>query len=184
MPSTIPQELPAQILKLHFNSTGHSLEVISIHLNFGEAHPGIVKCDRCGVHIVIGQVSDVGQGDARVVHSNTALTISSRVKQSRLYIQMRLVLDQLAALGSDLARVLPLDLIAVNSVFVDLRAQDQVSCLLFDQDITVSANLVEAGRCTNPKHRFPSILPCQNGVQLICEFHCMLVNIKLIIVVE
>lgn len=82
MSSAVPQKLPAQVLKLHFNSSGYSLEVVSIHLNFGEAHSRVIECDRRGIHVIIGQVPYVGEGDARVVHSNTALTISSRVKQS------------------------------------------------------------------------------------------------------
>lgn len=37
---------------------------------------------------------------------------------------MRLIFDQLAALGWDLASVLSLNLVAVDAVFINLRAQD------------------------------------------------------------
>lgn len=77
-----PEELPAKGLKLHLDSAGNSSEVKRIHGDLSEAHSRVVECDRGSVHVVVGQVSDVGQRDASIVHADTALSLSCRVEQS------------------------------------------------------------------------------------------------------
>lgn len=97
---------------------------------------------------------------------------------------MGLVFYQLAALRCNLAGILSFDFVAEDAVFVNLGAQDQISCLLLDEDVSIGADLVKPSRRPNSEDRLPRVLPRQVVVQLICKLHGVLVHIELRVKVE
>ena len=91
-----------------------------------------------------------------------------------MYIEMFLVCDHLL-LGWI---IFSLNLVTNDSVFVNEGTKDKVCCLLFDQDVSICANLLETCRDSDPENSFPCILPCECIVELICEFQSILVVFK------
>jgi hypothetical protein len=77
-------------------------------------------------------MSDISQGDACVMHTNSPLSFSCRVEKSRLNVEVSLISNELASFRGDLTCVLPLNLITVYSILVDLGTEDQILGLLFD----------------------------------------------------
>jgi hypothetical protein len=49
------------------------------------------------------------------------------------------------------------DLVNDHSVLVDRGTKEQIGCLLFNQEVSVCADLVEAQRGANPENGFPGV---------------------------
>jgi hypothetical protein len=77
-------------------------------------------------------VSNVGQGDTCVVHTDSPLSLSCRVKKRRLNVEVGLISNELASFWGDLTCVLSLDLVTVDSILVELGAKDQILGFLLD----------------------------------------------------
>ena len=80
--------------------------------------------------------------------------------------------------------VLSLDLVDNDPILVDQGAEDQISCLLFDEDIAIRANLLKTSRSSDPEHSLPCISPCESIVELIRELKTIFVFFKIWVEVQ
>ena len=109
-------------------------------MQFCHAAAGVVQRKSVNVDIVVRQVSDVCQGVARIMDPDSALRVCSCVQQCRLYVKMRLLLNQSESVRGHAGAVTSLDLVDEDPILIKHRAQHQVLCFIFD-------DVVSIGRC-------------------------------------
>ncbi len=112
------------------------------------------------------------------MYSHAPFSLCSWVEQYRLYVKMSLPFYQLSPFYWKSWFVCTLDLIAKHSVFIYCRTNNEISCFLFNKNVTISISLVKSSWSSNSKHWLPCIRPCQTTVKFVCEFHCVLVDFK------
>ena len=61
-------------------------------------------------------------------------------------------------------------LVAYQAIFVDEGTYDKIVCVIFNQIVAISADLVPASRSSNPKDGLPGILARQTSIKFVCEF--------------
>ena len=86
---------------------------------------------------------DVRQRVARIVDSDAALAIRAGVQQSRLDVQVCLVLNKLYLFRWLVGTITPLELVNKGAVLVQLRTQNQIVCFVFDLNVSVCRSLCE-----------------------------------------
>jgi len=129
--------------QLLFHDVRHCLEIVCIHLDLGHSHARHVLRNCCWVYVIIRQVLDVRQRVARIVDSDAALAIRAGVQQSRLDVQVCLVLNKLYLFRWQVCTITPLELVNKGAVLVKLRTQNQIVCFVFDLNVSVSRGLRE-----------------------------------------
>ena len=77
------------------------------------------------------------------------------------------------------AIILSFEFVDKHSVFVKVRATNQISCLSFDQVVAIGANLVEALTCSDAENSFPGLRTCQCSIQFVRELHAFVVGLEI-----
>lgn len=131
---------------------------------------------RCHVNVFKWEVFHVCKRNRHIVHSYSSLTLTRRVEEGRLDVEVRGVTTgrTVWVLTSSCLRVHWIvcffNFIYYDTILIDTRTKYQILCLRFDLNVSIRCYLTEAKRCTYSENSFPSIFPCQTMIKFILEF--------------